>query len=500
MVYETSEEGTTRYYYDHMSRLDTAIMKDGNIQQYEYDDFNNIRRLVEIQGTDFGSSMIFENTYAYDLNGRLLSKKNTRGDSAEELVFTYDNEGNQLTKEVVVSGTDGHVLSQPYEFGYNGYNQLESFTGPDNITTTYLYNGIGLRTDKNTGEETKGFYYNNGSIVLETGTNGQTLATNTRGLRLISREIEADTMYYLHNTRGDVTKLTDPKGNVIMDYVYDPFGNGKEAESNKFGLNGFNSQASVKVDNPFRYSGEYLDSETGNYYLRARYYDPSIQRFITEDSYKGVINNPYSLNSYSYCWNDPVNSIDPGGKDPYSLYLMLTEYSQTIMSSPDSQIDLQLIADDVAQGDYLAATLDVVGLLTPGASGYGKTAPKIRGFISDVGTKIDDGLKSVFKGAGDDVAGVVAKGAAKPNAMTWNEFQSLNKGKYTNSQMSDAWSRYKKANGISTSSTVNSRIHGNSLANANTNYGYQLVDNKTGNVLKYGETLYPNTRYSKKYL
>ena len=316
MIYETTEEGTTRYYYDHMSRLDTSIMKDGNIQQYEYDDFNNIKRLVEIQGTGFGSSMIFENTYLYDLNGRLLSKKNIRGDSAEELIFTYDSEGNQLTKEVVVSGTDGHILSQPYSFGYNGYNQLESFTGPDDITTTYLYNGIGLRTGKVTGEEIKGFYYNNGSIVLETGTDGQILATNTRGLRLISRETEADTMYYMHNARGDVIKLTDEKGNVIMDYSYDPFGNGKEVDSNKFGMNGFNPQVTATIDNPFRYSGEYLDAETGNYYLRARYYDPSIQRFITEDSYKGEINKPYSLNSYSYCWNDPVKYIDPSGYEP----------------------------------------------------------------------------------------------------------------------------------------------------------------------------------------
>lgn len=175
MVYEVTKEGSNRYYYDNMSRLDAAIMKDGNIQQYEYDDFNNIKRLVEIQGTDFGSSMIFENTYIYDVNGRLLSKKNMRGENVEELFFTYDNEGNQLTKEVVFSGANGQVLSQPSYFGYNGYNQLERFTGPDNITTRYFYNGIGLRTDKITGKETRDFYYSNGSIILETENDGKTL-------------------------------------------------------------------------------------------------------------------------------------------------------------------------------------------------------------------------------------------------------------------------------------------------------------------------------------
>ena len=204
-------------------------------------------------------------------------------------------------------------MSQAYSFGYNGSNQLESFIGPEGIITTYEYNGNGLRSSKTTGDETTGFYYHNGSIVLETGTDNQTLATNTRGLQLISRETEADTIYYLHNTRGDIVKLTDQTGSIIKDYTYDPFGNGKEAEFNNFGINGFDPQAATVIDNPFRYSGEYFDSETGNYYLRARYYDPQIQRFITEDSYKGEANNPFSLNGYSYCWNDPVNNVDPSG-------------------------------------------------------------------------------------------------------------------------------------------------------------------------------------------
>jgi RHS repeat-associated protein len=50
-----------------------------------------------------------------------------------------------------------------------------------------------------------------------------------------------------------------------------------------------------------RYAGEYLDKETGLYYLRARYYDPYIGRFISEDSYWGEDDNPLSLNLYTYC-------------------------------------------------------------------------------------------------------------------------------------------------------------------------------------------------------
>ncbi len=84
--------------------------------------------------------------------------------------------------------------------------------------------------------------------------------------------------------------------------------------------------------------------------------------------------------------------------------------------------------------------------------------------------------------------------------MTWNEFQAVNKGKYTKLEMSEAWVQYKHANGITFGTTTPNGVHGNSLSNPNTNYGYQLVDNSTGEILKYGETLYPDTRYSKTYL
>ncbi len=65
--------------------------------------------------------------------------------------------------------------------------------------------------------------------------------------------------------------------------------------------------------NAFRYCGEYFDKETGTVYLRARYYNPSVGRFITEDSYRGEDSDPLSLNLYTYCHNDPVNYFDPSG-------------------------------------------------------------------------------------------------------------------------------------------------------------------------------------------
>ena len=71
------------------------------------------------------------------------------------------------------------------------------------------------------------------------------------------------------------------------------------------------------MNNPFTYSGEVYDPETKLYYLRARYYDPSVGRFITEDTYKGQVDNPLSLNRYTYTHNNPIRNIDPTGHNTY---------------------------------------------------------------------------------------------------------------------------------------------------------------------------------------
>ena len=99
--------------------------------------------------------------------------------------------------------------------------------------------------------------------------------------------------YYMHNAHGDVTGLTDAQCNVTKTYTYDAFGIEQNIDSND--------------TNPFRYCGEYYDELTGDIYLRARYYRPSIGRFTQEDPAKD------GLNWYVYCDSDPVNRIDITG-------------------------------------------------------------------------------------------------------------------------------------------------------------------------------------------
>ena len=105
--------------------------------------------------------------------------------------------------------------------------------------------------------------------------------------------------YYTQNAHGDVVNLTNADGEVTKKYTYDAFGVEKDI---------------VDSDtNAFRYCGEYYDKETATVYLRARYYNPSTGRFISRDSVTGDINDPLSLNLYTYCHNNPLLNFDPSG-------------------------------------------------------------------------------------------------------------------------------------------------------------------------------------------
>ena len=81
-------------------------------------------------------------------------------------------------------------------------------------------------------------------------------------------------------------------------------------------------------DNPFRYSGEYYDEETGFIYLRARYYDPTIGRFISEDPIRD------GLNWYAYCNNNPVMYVDPSGLDGVPIW------ATNILNSIETEQDI----------------------------------------------------------------------------------------------------------------------------------------------------------------
>ncbi len=106
--------------------------------------------------------------------------------------------------------------------------------------------------------------------------------------------------FYIYNDlNGCVKSIVNSQQNVIADYAYDSFGGLKDKN--------------VSIKNVYKYNGEQNDEETQLIYLRNRYYDPIIGRFITKDRFPGIISEPGSINSYIYVDNNPINFIDPLG-------------------------------------------------------------------------------------------------------------------------------------------------------------------------------------------
>ena len=181
------------------------------------------------------------------------------------------------------------------------------------------YDAEGLRAEmEENGQLVKFLYNEDREAVAEEESDGNVIRY-IRGLGLISSDSEkAKTYYhYVSDEQGSITHVIngeekesgelpqeDVQPQVLNHYEYDAFGNTVSCEE--------------QVHNRFRYTGEQYDPLTGQYYLRARYYNPVIARFTQEDTYYGD-----GLNLYTYCQNNPILNHDPTGhgtkeNSPYS--------------------------------------------------------------------------------------------------------------------------------------------------------------------------------------
>lgn len=109
----------------------------------------------------------------------------------------------------------------------------------------------------------------------------------------------AVSFYLYDNPARSVELLVDTSGTVVNRHTYNAFGNINSSQEN--------------ISNNFKYAGEQFDKETGLVFLRKRYYDPTIGRFITKDPHLGIKVIPQTKNPYPYCNNNPATFTDPSG-------------------------------------------------------------------------------------------------------------------------------------------------------------------------------------------
>jgi RHS repeat-associated protein len=207
--------------------------------------------------------------------------------------YTYDSNGNTLTKTV---GSNTTTYAWDFE------NRLTSVTLPGSGgTVTFKYDPLGRRIEKSSSATTSIFAYDGDNLIEEGNSSGAVVARYAQSQNIdepLAMLRSSTTSYYNADGLGSVTSLTNYSGATAQAYTYDSFGN----------MTG----SSGSLTNPFQYTGREKDSETGLYYYRARYYDPTVSKFISEDpsGFDG------GINFYNYSNNGPTNLIDPYGLQP----------------------------------------------------------------------------------------------------------------------------------------------------------------------------------------
>ena len=210
--------------------------------------------------------------------------------------------------------------------------------------------------------------------------------------------------YYVTNLQGDVTNVLDASGNTVASYTYNAWGKV---------LSSSGSMASI---NPIRYRGYYFDSDTGLYYLKSRYYDPQLARFINADDYVSSGQSFSGCNTFAYCGNNPVSRVDAAGHVWETVFdiVSLTFSIADVVANPANPWAWAGLAGDVA--DVMIPFVGGIGE-TIKAVGVARKLSKADAIV-DVATstiKVErhvgsyNFLRKLYKGTGMEVHHIIEK-------------------------------------------------------------------------------------------
>jgi len=234
-------------------------------------------------------------TYSYDKVanrtdlGATISSGN-RMTGLDGWTITYDDAG-YMTKRK--KGTDSLTYT------WNALGQLEQVTSSvPSYTVTYGYDGLGRRVRKTVNGTATRYLVQGDRVLVELDNSWLPAAKYSYypGVDRPHAMVRAGKRYYFaQDGQGNVTGLLDSVGTVVQQYDYTPYG---EALA-----------GSGSVVNPYQYKGREWDAEARLYFMRARYYDPKLGRFVSEDP----IGLAGGINPTSFVGSEPVNRSDPSG-------------------------------------------------------------------------------------------------------------------------------------------------------------------------------------------
>jgi RHS repeat-associated protein len=386
----TQGSEAVQFGYDDANRRTALTLPNGIGMAYAYDavgQLTNINYTTPVQ-TPLGSL-----AYGYDPDGRQISKTGSFATdllptpSTQSGTFDLNNRQTSFNGGVLSYDANGNLISDGINtYVWNARDQLTQITQGGTTLSSYAYDALGRRTTKteSAGTPTK-YLYDGADTVQETvGGIANPILTGSGIDERYARNDVTGRTYFLTDALGSTIGLTDPTGAIRQLYSYDPYGKVAQTDSSS----GFT--------NPYQYTGREADG-TGLYYYRARYYSPSMGRFISEDPL-GLAAGP---NGYAYVGGDPVGHRDPSG--------LITSVDFVCMRDPSFCAE---IFADIAHGEAgiqaklgnacAAEGLDALGSLATSVGKMAMVLPVAGGMASGVAKGVaaaESGASSALQAA-----------------------------------------------------------------------------------------------------
>lgn len=326
------------YGYDHMDRMSTVTPWTGGAFSYIWRKNGQLDLLTNPNGTqtDYqyshpggrlsgmvttrSGTVISNQQFTTDPAGnitRITGEQPLAPPSDISLAMTPDNANRLATiqGQAVTNDPAGRSQALPAPLSatttWEGMDWLASYT-TGGQSSSYGYNGDGVRTHATrSGTTTRYLIDPNAALPSVTAECNDTNAPQRfyiHGLGLLASIDNSNNIQTYHaNHRGDILALTNASGAVTESYGYSPFG--------------LTAASNPTSTNPFRFGGALgvMDEGTGLQFMRARYFNASVGRFLSMDQLPGEIGNPQALDRFAYALGNPMTNVDPSGLAPSIL-------------------------------------------------------------------------------------------------------------------------------------------------------------------------------------
>jgi len=276
---------TTEYGYDALGRLATVAVDGETSESYAYDgNGNRVSTRVPARGIDTTLTSTFDTE--------------DRATHVGDVTCTYTPDGYLAAK---------HSSEGTTTYAYSAFGELWSVTLPDGRDVAYTYDAAGRRTSKAIdGSVTERYVWADSTRLLAVydGDGSLTMRLIYADARVpYAADTPAGRIFFAYDQVGSLRAVTDEGGAALKRITHDSFGN-------------VLSDSNPAHDIPLGFAGGLTDTDTGLVLFGARDYDPTLGRWLAKDPI-GFAGGDANL--YGYCLGDPVNLVDPSGRqgEPY---------------------------------------------------------------------------------------------------------------------------------------------------------------------------------------